>query len=107
MLGADLRPSCSARANIARRGVTLNGIRYTVVGKIRKKDQDSNYSGPDNDKVFVPFAAMARDFPRQDAEPDVVSNIIVAPKHWVVDGLPRPPCRAHGAHRRHRLATRA
>ena len=43
--------------------VELNGVPYTVIGRIRKKDQDSNYSGPDNDKVFVPFAAMARDFP--------------------------------------------
>ena len=33
----------------------LNGVPYTVVGRIRKKDQDSSYSGPDNDKVFVPF----------------------------------------------------
>ncbi|HZA35800.1 MAG TPA: FtsX-like permease family protein, partial [Vicinamibacterales bacterium] len=53
------------------------------------KDQDSNYSGPDNDKIFVPFAAMAQDFPRIDAPAGVVSNIIVAPKQWVVDDLPR------------------
>jgi putative ABC transport system permease protein len=59
------------------------------IGKIRKKDQDSNYRGPDNDKVFVPFSAMARDFPRTDVPPGVVSNIIVAPNQWVVDGLPR------------------
>src|SRR4029079_15617934 len=43
--------------------ITINGVGYTVVGKIRHKDQDCNYSGPDNDKVFVPFAAMAKDFP--------------------------------------------
>src|SRR4029078_2529980 len=62
---------------------------YTVVGKIRKKAQDSNYSGPDNNKIFVPFAAMARDLPRRDAEPGTLSDIIVAPKDWVVDQLPR------------------
>jgi putative ABC transport system permease protein len=39
--------------------------------------------------MFVPFAAMARDFPRTDAEPGSVSNIIVAPRPWVVDDLPR------------------
>jgi putative ABC transport system permease protein len=59
-----------------------------VVGKIRKKDQDSNYSGPDNNKIFVPFAAMARDMPRKDAKDGVLSDIIVAPKDWVVDSLP-------------------
>ena len=70
--------------------ITIAGIRYTVVGKIRHKDQDSNYSGPDNDKVFVPFAAMAQDFPIPNAEePGAVSNLIVAPQQWVVDDLPR------------------
>jgi putative ABC transport system permease protein len=69
--------------------VHLNGIPYTVVGTIRKKDQDSNYSGPDNDKVFVPYAAMAKDFPRTDASPGVVSQILLAPHPWVLDGLPR------------------
>jgi putative ABC transport system permease protein len=60
-----------------------------VVGKIRKKAQDSNYSGPDNTKIFVPFAAMSRDMPRRDAEPGTLSDIIVAPKDWVVEQLPR------------------
>jgi putative ABC transport system permease protein len=67
--------------------VQINGLPYTVVGRIRKKDQDSNYSGPDNDKVFLPFAAMARDFPRAGAPPGTVSQIIVAPKPAVVAGL--------------------
>jgi putative ABC transport system permease protein len=70
--------------------ISINGVGYTVVGKIRHKDQDSNYSGPDNDKVFVPFAAMARDFPLPNApSPDAVSNLIIAPQPWVVDDLPR------------------
>ncbi len=68
--------------------VQINGLPYTVIGKIRKKNQDSNYSGPDNDKVFVPFEAMAKDFPRLDAPPGTVSQIIVAPRAGVVDGLP-------------------
>ncbi len=67
--------------------VQINGFPYTVVGKIRKKDQDSNYSGPDNDKVFVPFAAMARDFPRTGVPAGTLSQIIVAPKPYVVAGL--------------------
>ena len=48
--------SCSASATSWARAITLNGMPYTVVGKIRKKNQDSNYSGPDNNKIFVPFA---------------------------------------------------
>jgi putative ABC transport system permease protein len=69
--------------------VDLNGVPYTVIGKIRKKNQDSNYSGPDNDKLFVPFQAMARDFPRTDAPAGTVSQLIVAPRAAVVADLPR------------------
>jgi putative ABC transport system permease protein len=64
--------------------VQINGLPYTVIGRIRKKDQDSSYSGPDNEKVFVPFSAMARDFPRIDVPRGTVSQIIVAPKPWAV-----------------------
>ena len=46
------------RAHHRRDASPINGLPYTVVGKIRKKDQDSNYSGPDNNKIFMPFAAM-------------------------------------------------
>jgi putative ABC transport system permease protein len=66
----------------------LNGIPYTVVGRLRKKDQDSSYNGLDDEKVFVPFSAMARDFPRTDAAPGVLSQIVLAPHQWVVDELP-------------------
>jgi putative ABC transport system permease protein len=89
IIGADMTDQLFGKRNSFGEEITLNGIRYTVVGKIRKKEQDSNYSGPDNDKVFIPFAAMARDFPRLDAEPGTVSNIIVAPKASVVADLPR------------------
>ena len=77
------------KRHILNEPITLNGVPYTVVGKIRKKNQDSNYSGPDNNKIFVPFAAMSRDMPRLDAEPGTLSDIIVAPKDWVVDRLPQ------------------
>lgn len=66
----------------------LNGIPHTVVGCLRKKDQDSSYNGRDNEKVFVAFSAMARDFPRTDAPPGALSQIILVPHQWVVDGLP-------------------
>ncbi len=88
VIGADATKQLFGERDSIGRRVTLNGIPYTVVGKIRKKDQDSNYSGPDNDKVFVPFAAMARDFPRLGLDPGVLSNIIVAPKPWILTQLP-------------------
>jgi putative ABC transport system permease protein len=88
IIGADATTQLfGARDSIGQR-VTIRGIPYTVIGRIRKKDQDSNYSGPDNDKVFIPFSAMARDFPRPGLNPGTVSQIIVAPEQWVVDQLP-------------------
>jgi putative ABC transport system permease protein len=89
IVGADLADQLFAKRDPLGQEITIKGIRYTVVGRIRKKEQDSNYSGPDNDKLFIPFAAAAKDFPRPDVSPGVVSNIIVSPKQWVVDDLPR------------------
>jgi putative ABC transport system permease protein len=89
IVGADMAEQLFGKRNILNEPITLNGMPYTVVGKIRKKNQDSNYSGPDNNKIFVPFAAMSQDLPRTDAAPGTLSDIIVAPRDWVVDQLPR------------------
>ena len=89
IVGFDMAEQLFGKRQILGESITLNGMPYTVVGKIRKKNQDSNYSGPDNNKIFVPFAAMARDLPRRDAEANALSDIIVAPKDWVVDTLPQ------------------
>src|SRR5215218_7648469 len=89
IVGADMADQLFGKRTIINEPITLNGVPYTVVGKIRKKNQDSNYSGPDNNKIFVPFAAMARDLPRLNAEPGTLSDIIVAPKEWVAAELPR------------------
>jgi putative ABC transport system permease protein len=88
IVGYDVAEQLFGKRHILGELVSFNGMSYTVVGKIRKKDQDSNYSGPDNNKIFVPYAAMAKDMPRRDAEPGVLSNIIVSPKEWVVADLP-------------------
>jgi putative ABC transport system permease protein len=88
IIGFDMAEQLFGQRNILNETIAVSGVPYTVVGKIRKKNQDSNYSGPDNNKIFVPFAAMSQDLPRRDAEPGTLSNIIVAPKPWVVDQLP-------------------
>ena len=43
--------------------VSIKGMPYAVVGVLEKKKQNSNYSGPDNDYLFAPYSAVARDFP--------------------------------------------
>jgi putative ABC transport system permease protein len=88
IIGADATAQLFGTRDSIGQTVQVNGLPFTVIGKIRKKDQDSNYNGPDNDKIFIPFATMQRDFPRLDVNPGIVSDIIVAPHPWVVDQLP-------------------
>ena len=67
----------------------LNGLTYTVIGKIRQKFQDSNYTGRDELRLFVPYESMRRDFPMTGPSDtaDSLSAIIVAPYPWVADSL--------------------
>src|SRR5262249_245485 len=89
IIGFDMAEQLFGKRTILNETITPNGNAYIVVGKIRKKNQDSNYSGPDNNKIFVPYAAMAQDLPRPNTDPGTLSNIIVAPKPWVVAELPK------------------
>jgi putative ABC transport system permease protein len=88
IVGADAARQLFATRDALGQTISLNNLPFTIVGLIRKKDQDSNYSGPDNDKVFVPFSSMARDFPRLGVAAGVLSQIIVAPQQKVIDQLP-------------------
>jgi putative ABC transport system permease protein len=88
IIGADAAKQLFGSRNSLGQTIKLNGIPYVVIGQIRKKDQDSNYSGPDNDKVFVPFSAIVRDLPRPGVPAGTLSQIIVSPQQKVVDRLP-------------------
>jgi putative ABC transport system permease protein len=89
IVGHDVARQLFGNRDILGEPLMLNGLPYTVVGKIRKKEQDNDYNGPDNNKIFVPFATMMRDMPRKDAEPGTLTDIIVAPRQAVIDVLPR------------------
>lgn len=60
--------------------LVIKGLPYIVVGVMPKKKQNSDYSGRDNEHLFVPYSAMARDFPPKQ-KPGVVrgqlSNIVL------------------------------
>jgi len=49
----------------------IRGMPYVVIGVMPKKKQNSDYSGRDDEHLFVPYSAMARDFPRP-AKPGIV-----------------------------------
>ncbi len=88
IIGADVATQLFAGRPAVGQTIHVGRHPYTVIGRLRRKQQDSNYSGPDNDKVFVPFEAMRRDFPRADAEPGVVSDILVTPRPEVLAAMP-------------------
>jgi putative ABC transport system permease protein len=69
--------------------ITLNAIPYTVIGKVRKKDQDSNYTGADNERLFMPYETMRKDFPVPGNlnTQDTVSAIIATPYDGVAEEL--------------------
>jgi putative ABC transport system permease protein len=87
VIGTDATRQLFGTRNSIGQTVQLNGIPYTVIGRIRKKDQDSSYNGQDNERVLVPYTAMVRDFPRSDGT-NILSNLVVAPHPWVVEQLP-------------------
>jgi putative ABC transport system permease protein len=48
--------------------ITINGLRFRIVGVLKTKTQITNYSTPDNDSVFIPFdtASLYRDIQYPD-----------------------------------------
>ncbi len=72
--------------------ITLNAIPYTIIGRIRKKEQDSNYTGADNERLFLPYETMRRDFPLTPSNvftPEHISAIIAAPHDDVAERMVR------------------
>jgi putative ABC transport system permease protein len=89
VIGREASKQLFADRNPVGEAVKLNGLTYTVVGKIRQKFQDSNYSGSDERRLFVPYEAMRRDFPMQGTfdTADSINVIVAAPYQWVADSL--------------------
>jgi putative ABC transport system permease protein len=69
--------------------IELNAIPYTIIGKVRKKDQDSNYTGADNERLFIPYETMRKDFPLTGGlnTPDSLSAIIASPYENIAEQL--------------------
>ena len=80
-LGSDASKQLFPGRNPVGENIYLNDFPYVVIGVMQKKKQDSSYDGWDVNKVFVPFAAMRRDFP--DKPPGTSSTfdqLLVTPK---------------------------
>jgi putative ABC transport system permease protein len=62
-LGSDAAKQLFPGRNPVGETLYLNDFPYAVIGVMAQKKQDSSYDGWDVQKIFVPFAAMRRDFP--------------------------------------------
>ena len=89
VIGREASIQLFADRNPVGEAIKLNGLSYTVIGRIRQKFQDSSYSGRDELRLFIPYEGMRRDFPMMGPfdTPDSVSAIIAAPYAWVADSL--------------------
>ncbi len=60
--------------------IGLNGIPYTIVGRVRKKEQDSNYTGADNNRMFMPYETMRKDFPMPGSQAHRITSRPSSPR---------------------------
>jgi putative ABC transport system permease protein len=81
ILGSDAKDQLFQGRKALGETIWLNAHPYTVIGLMKKKDQDSSYDGRDINKVFIPFYAVIRDFPNPPPYPsDSVDRLLVTPK---------------------------
>jgi len=80
-MGTNVKKQLFATREAVGETVHIDGIPYTVIGVLESKEQNNSYDGWDVDKVFVPFSAMMRDFPRKPpSTPYEIDRLIVTPK---------------------------
>src|SRR5437868_5417130 len=61
--------------------IMLNGIPYTIIGKVRKKEQDSNYTGADNERLFVPYETRSEEHTSElESRFDLVCRLLLEKK---------------------------
>jgi putative ABC transport system permease protein len=81
--------------------IRIGPIRYKAVGVARKKAAGSVLDGNDDDKVFVPFHSMQRDFPLHSPEEGAGAALVVQPvsadlHEWIIRDVRRILAARHG-----------
>jgi len=68
VLGAELASKLFGEIPPEGEVITINGLRFTVIGVLKTKTQVANYSKPDNECGFIPFetASLYRDLKYPD-----------------------------------------
>jgi putative ABC transport system permease protein len=81
ILGDEVKDQLFSKGNAVGQTVMIGELPYLVIGELIKKDQNSNYSGPDRKMIYVPFYTITRDFPLPKAVEGryALSNLILQP----------------------------
>jgi putative ABC transport system permease protein len=74
VLGADVREAIFPHEDPIGKDITVNGVRYRVVGVLYKKGEQFGYS-PDN-KVLLPFGTFERQFPSVVRDDGIVIGVL-------------------------------
>ncbi len=82
ILGDEVKDQLFRKGNAIGETIMIGDMPYLVIGELKRKDQNSNYSGPDNKKIFIPFYTIAKDFPLPKAPEGKfqLSNLILQPR---------------------------
>jgi putative ABC transport system permease protein len=82
IIGDEVKKQLFNKANATGETIMVGGFPYLIIGELLHKDQNSNYSGPDKTKVFIPFYSMIRDFPLPKAVDgkNQLSEMILQPR---------------------------
>jgi putative ABC transport system permease protein len=83
VLGAEAKKQLFGAKEAVGETVQLNDFPFVVIGVMAKKDQDSSYDGWDVNKLFIPYAAMQRDFPtKPPGTPHTLDRLLVVPASY-------------------------
>jgi len=82
IIGNEVRDQLFGKEKAVGQKIMIRGFPYLVIGELIPKDQNSNYSGPDKNKIFIPFYTMTRDFPLPGAVEgkNEITNLILQPR---------------------------
>jgi putative ABC transport system permease protein len=82
ILGDEVKDQLFGKGKAVGEKIMLGDMPYLVIGELIRKDQNSNYSGPDRKMIFIPFYSIAKDFPIPEASQGKfqISNLILQPR---------------------------
>jgi len=82
ILGDEVKDQLFEKTQAVGQTISIGGYPYLVIGELIHKDQNSNYSGPDAQMIYIPFYSIARDFPVPNATEGKfeLSNLILQPR---------------------------